>query len=168
MKRRFAGVMAAIGILVLLGAAVAMAVAPRGDVILGGSEDAVDYHAEAAPARPALDGASIIGGNIQITSDRGAREGLAGDCDPDPRFGNHPRPDDEGCAWDEPVGAGQDFISFGRHIGQQNQAPDGSGDTGSSGVSGNTTGDTDSSPDGAFTPQDTATRESFNGRGGLD
>jgi len=168
MKRRFAGALAAVGILVLLGAAVAMALSPRGDVILGGSENDVAYHAEAAPAKPADSGATIIGGNIQIKSDRGARGGLAGDCDPDPRFGDHPRPDDEGCSWDEPVGAGQDFISFGRHIGLQDAVPDGSGDTGSSGVSGNTTGDTDSSPNGAFTPIDTATRESFNGRGGLD
>jgi hypothetical protein len=160
--------LAAVGLLVFLGAAVALAAAPRGDVILGGSQSSVDYHAEAAPAKPADGGATIIGGNIQIASDRGARGGLAGDCDPDPRFGDHPRPDDQGCSWDEPVGAGEDFISFGRHIGVQDLAPDESGDTASSGVSGNTTGDTDSSPDGAFTPQDTPTRESFNGRGGLD
>ena len=165
MTRRFVVALTAAGMLVLLGAAVAVGIAPRGDVILGGSEDAVAYHAEAAPAKPADGDASIIGGNIQIKSDRGERGGLAGACDPDPRPDPHARPDDDGCSWDEPVGAGQDFISFGRHIGQQDE-PDGSGDTG--GGSGNTTGDTDSSPNGAFTPQDTATRESFNGRGGLD
>jgi hypothetical protein len=129
----------------------------RTDVILAGSQASVDYHAEAAPARPADGGATIIGGNIQIVSDRGVRGGTAGACDPDPRFGTHPRPDDQGCTWDEPVGAGQDFVAFGRHI--QNDAPVDSGQL---------PNDTDTSPDGAFTPLATPTRESFNGRGGLD
>jgi hypothetical protein len=168
MTRRFAGAVATAGMLMLLGPTAAMADPGRTDVILGGSESAVDYHAEAAPAKPADGGATIIGGNIQIVSDRGARGGLAGACDPDPRFGTHPRPDDEGCTWDEPVGTGEDFIAFGRHIAQQDFTPDGSGDTGSSGVSGDLSGDTDSSPDGAYVPVTTPTRESFNGRGGLD
>jgi len=153
--------------LMLLGAGAAMA--NTGDVILPGSQSQVDYHAEAAPAKPADGGATIIGGNIQITSDRGARGGLAGACDPDPRFDNHPRPDDEGCTWDEPVGAGQDFISFGRHIAAQDAEPDTSGNTGTgAGGPGDLSGDTDTSPDGAFTPVTTPTRENFNGRGGLD
>jgi hypothetical protein len=167
MRRRIVGAVAAAGTLMLLGPAAAMANA--GDVILGGSQGSVDYHAEAAPAKPAEGGATIIGGNIQIVSDRGADGGTAGACDPDPRFGDHPRPDDEGCDWDEPVGSGRDFISFGRHIGQQDFAPDTSGNTGSGdGGSGDVTGDTDTSPDGAYVPQTTPTREGFNGRGGLD
>ena len=167
MRRRFAGALAGVGMLMLLGAGAAMA--NTGDVILPGSQSQVDYHAEAAPAKPADGGATIIGGNIQITSDRGARGGLAGACDPDPRFDNHPRPDDEGCTWDEPVGAGQDFISFGRHIAAQDAEPDTSGNTGTgAGGPGDLSGDTDTSPDGAFTPVTTPTRENFNGRGGLD
>jgi hypothetical protein len=167
MRRRIASALAGVGMLMLLGPGAAMANA--GDVILPGSQSQVDYHAEAAPARPADLGATIIGGNIQITSDRGARGGLAGVCDPDPRFGTHPRPDDEGCTWDEPIGAGQDFISFGRHIAAQDAQPDASGNTGSgAGSPGDLSGDTDTSPDGAYVPVTTPTRESFNGRGGLD
>ena len=144
---------------------------PRGRRHPRGEPEPVDYHAEAAPAKPADGGTTIIGGNIQITSDRGSKDGVAGDCDPDPRFGTHPRPDDEGCTWDEPVGSGQDFIAFGRHIAQQDVSPIGSGDTGSGsggGGMGDISGDTDTSPDGAYVPVTTPTRESFNGRGGLD
>ncbi len=119
MTGRFAGAVATAGMLMLLGPTAAMADLGRTDVILAGSQSAVDYHAEAAPAKPADGGTTIIGGNIQIASDRGSKDGVAGDCDPDPRFGTHPRPDDEGCTWDEPVGSGQDFIAFGRHIAQQ-------------------------------------------------
>jgi hypothetical protein len=139
----------------LLGPAAALSDA--GDVILDGSKIEVDYHAEAAAARPAAGGATIIGGNIQITSDRGARGGLAGACDPDPRFGTHPRPENEGCTWDEPAGTGQDFISFGRQI--QNDLPKDAGEL---------PNDTDTSPNGVFLPVATPTRERFNGRGGLD
>jgi hypothetical protein len=153
--------------LMILGPGAAMA--NTGDVILSGSQTQVDYHAEAAPAKPADGGATIIGGNIQITSDRGARGGFAGACDPDPRFGTHQRPDDAGCTWDEPVGAGEDFISFGRHIAAQDSEPDTSGNTGNgAGGGGDLSGDTDTSPDGVYTPVMTPTRESFNGRGGLD
>jgi hypothetical protein len=157
MKRVYAGTLATIGTLLVLGPGVALAAPSRTDVILAGSQSAVDYHAEAAAARPADGGATIIGGNIQITSDRGTSGGTAGACDPDPRFGTHPRPDDEGCSWAEPAGMGRDFISFGRHI--QGDFPVESGQLPS---------DTDTSPDGAFTPFATPTRESFNGRGGLD
>ena len=171
MTGRFAGAVATAGMLMLLGPTAAMADLGRTDVILAGSQSAVDYHAEAAPAKPADGGTTIIGGNIQIASDRGSKDGVAGDCDPDPRFGTHPRPDDEGCTWDEPVGSGQDFIAFGRHIAQQDVSPIGSGDTGSGsggGGMGDSSGDTDTSPDGAYVPVTTPTRESFNGRGGLD
>jgi hypothetical protein len=145
------------GMLLLLGPAAALSADGRSDVILTGSQGQVDYHAEAAAARPAAGGATIIGGNIQIASDRGTRGGLAGACDPDPRFGTHPRPEDGGCTWAEPAGTGQDFISFGRQI--QNDLPTEAGELAS---------DTDSSPDGAFVPVSTPTRERFNGRGGLD
>src|SRR4051795_7152788 len=77
---------------------------------------------------------------------------------PDPRFGTHPRPpEDPGCTWAEPAGPGQDFISFGRQI--QNDLPTEAGELAN---------DTDTSPDGAFVPVSTPTRERFNGRGGLD
>jgi hypothetical protein len=146
-----------IGMLMLLGPAAALSDTGRSDVILAGSQSQVDYHAEAAAARPAAGGATIIGGNIQITSDRGARGGLAGACDPDPRFGTHPRPEDDGCGWAVPAGTGQDFVSFGRQI--QNDLPT---------EDGGLANDTDTSPDGAFVPVATPTRERFNGRGGLD
>src|SRR4051794_13155828 len=146
------------GMLLALGPAAALSADGRSDVILAGSQGQVDYHAEAAAARPAAGGATIIGGNIQIASDRGTRGGLAGACDPDPRFGTHPRPpEDTGCTWAEPAGTGQDFISFGRQI--QNDLPTEAGELAN---------DTDSSPDGAFVPVSTPTRERFNGRGGLD
>lgn len=157
MKRIYTGAVATAGVLLALGPAVALSDAPRTDVIQASTKSQVDYHAEAAPARPADGGATIIGGNIQISSDRGARGGAAGACDPDPRFGTHPRPDDEGCTWSEPAGARKDFISFGRHI--QNDIPEENGEL---------PFDTDVSPDGAFVPVATDTRESFNGRGGLD
>src|SRR4051794_11720735 len=143
--------------LLLLGPAAALSDAGRSDVILARSGGQVDYHAEAAAARPAAGGATIISGNIQITSDRGTRGGLAGACDPDPRFGTHPRPEDDGCRWAVPAGTGQDFISFGRQI--QNDLPTEAGEL---------PNDTDTSPDGAFVPVATPTRERFNGRGGLD
>jgi hypothetical protein len=156
MKRLYVGALATIGMLLALGSGTALAEG-RTDVILGGSQSQVDYHAEAAAARPAAGGATIIGGNIRIKSDRGIDKGVAGACDPDPRFGTHPRPDDQGCTWATPAGAGEDFISFGRTI--QNDLPKESGDL---------PNDTDTSPNGAFVPQATATRERFNGRGGLD
>ena len=156
MKRLYVGVLATIGMLLALGSASAFSEG-RTDVILAGSQPQVDYHAEAAAARPADGGATIIGGNIQIKSDRGVDQGIAGACDPDPRFGTHPRPDDQGCNWATPAGAGEDFISFGRTV--QNDLPKDSGEL---------PNDTDTSPNGAFVPQTTPTRERFNGRGGLD
>jgi hypothetical protein len=156
MKRLYAGALATIGVMFVLGPATALSDG-RTDVILAGSQSDVDYHAEAAAARPADGGATIIGGNIQIKSDRGVDQGVAGECDPDPRFGAHPRPDDEGCGWDAPAGTGEDFISFGRTV--QNDLPEESGEL---------PGDTDTSPNGAYVPVATPTRERFNGRGGLD
>jgi hypothetical protein len=156
MKRIYAGAIATVGVLFVLAPATALSDG-RTDVILAGSQSGVDYHAEAAAARPADGGATIIGGNIQIKSDRGVDEGLAGACDPDPRFGTHPRPDDEGCNWATPAGVGEDFISFGRTV--QNDLPTDAGEL---------PNDTDTSPNGAFVPVATPTRERFNGRGGLD
>jgi hypothetical protein len=144
--------------LVLGLAPAAMAQTARTDVILDGSENHVDYHAEAAPARPADGGSTIIGGNIHIKSDRGTRGGAAGACDPDPRFDTHARPEDDGCKWDVPAGEGEDFIAFGRQI--QNDLL--------SEESGELPNDTDTSPDDAFDPVSTDTRERINGRGGLD
>jgi hypothetical protein len=157
MRRHYAAAFTTIGMVLLIAPAAALADAGRSDVILGGSTSQVDYHAESAAARPAAGGATIIGGNIQITSDRGTRGGLAGACDPDPRFGTHPRPEDGGCDWAVPTGSGQDFVSFGRQI--QNDLPTEDGELAN---------DTDTSPDGAFVPVATPTRERFNGRGGLD
>src|SRR6476469_10275591 len=73
MRRRFAGALAGAGMLMLLGPGAAMANA--GDVIIPGSQSQVDYHAEAAPAKPAAGGETIIGGNLRSTSGRGARGG---------------------------------------------------------------------------------------------
>jgi hypothetical protein len=156
-KRFFLAAVATTGFVLGVGPAAAQSQVARTDVILAGSKSHVDYHAEAAPARPADGGATIIGGNIHIKSDRGTRGGVAGACDPDPRFGTHPRPEDEGCKWAEPAGEGEDFISFGRTI--QNDLPE---------ESGGTPNDTDTSPNGVFDPVPTDTRERFNGRGGLD
>ena len=170
MTRRFAGAVATAGMLMLLGPAAAMANLGRTDVILAGSQSAVDYHAEAAPAKPADGGTTIIGGNIQIASDRGATDGVAGDCDPDPRFGTHPRPDDEGCTWDEPVGSGQDFIAFGRHIAAQDVSPTGAATPAGAAAAGWATAAATPTrrPTARTSPVTTPTRESFNGRGGLD
>ena len=119
MRRIFGAAVATAGLVLGLAPAAQSQVA-RSDVILAGSASQVDYHAEAAPARPADGGSTIIGGNIHIKSERGTRGGDAGACDPDPRFGTHPRPEDDGCTWAEPRGAGEDFIAFGRTI--QNDA----------------------------------------------
>jgi hypothetical protein len=151
-----AAAVAAAGLVAGLAPATALSDSPRTDVILGGSESAVDYHAEAPPARPAEGGSTIVGGNVQITSERGTQGGEAGTCDPDPRFGTHPRPEDDGCEWDVPAGYGEDFISFGGHV--QNEYPGEHAEA----------SDSDTSPNGAFEPVSTPTRESFNGRGGLD
>jgi hypothetical protein len=156
MKRLYVGAVATIGMVFALGSATALSEG-RTDVILAGSQSQVDYHAEAAAARPDAGGATIIGGNIQIKSDRGVDKGVAGACDPDPRLVPHTRPDDQGCTWATPAGAGEDFISFGRTV--QNNIPEESGEL---------PNDTDTSPDNAFVPVATPTRERFNGRGGLD
>jgi hypothetical protein len=86
----------------------------------------------------------IIGGNIHIETDRAPAGGAAlADCDPDPRPAPHARPD--ACAFAEPAGTGRDLVSFGGHI-----------------------ADADVSPDGAFTPLVTASREHFDGEAGFD
>jgi hypothetical protein len=156
LKRIIAGAVATAGLVLCFGST---AMSEGGDVILAGSGGQVDYHAEAAPSRAAAPdgGASIIGGNIHIVSDRGVDEGVAGGCDPDPRPAPHTRPEDQGCTWATPAGDGEDFIAFGRHV--QNDLPEETGELGQ---------DTDTSPNGAFAPVTTDTRESFNGRGGID
>jgi hypothetical protein len=156
-NRIIMAVVATTGLVLGMGTAAAQAQTARSDVILAGSASQVDYHAEAAPARPADGGSTIIGGNIHIKTDRGTRGGDAGACDPDPRFGDHPRPEDSGCTWAEPAGEGEDFIAFGRQI--QNDLAEESGET---------PNDADTSPNGAFDPVSTDSRERFNGRGGLD
>ena len=114
----------------------------------------------AAPAKPADGGTTIIGGNIQIASDRGSKDGVARDCDPDPRFGTHPRPDEARAVPGTSRSAqAKDYIAFGRHIAQQDVSPIGSGDTGSGsggGGMGDSSGDTDTSPDEARTSRDDA------------
>jgi hypothetical protein len=86
----------------------------------------------------------IAGGNIHIETDRAPAGGVAlADCDPDPRPAPHARPD--ACAFTEPAGAGDDLVSFGGHI-----------------------ADADVSPDGAFTPLGTPSREHFDGEAGFD
>lgn len=130
----------------------------RHDIILAGTGPQVLYHAESAPTRP-NGAAALIGRNIQIDSDRGQDGGLAGACDPDPRFGAHPRPDDEGCTWAVPAGNGEDEVQTGAHI--QEDFPE---------QAGGQAIDTDFFPNGSpfGDPGATDTRESSNGRGGLD
>jgi hypothetical protein len=158
--RRFVGAAVVTTGLVLGLAPAAQSQSARTDVILGGSKDFVDYHAEAAPATPAAGGSTIIAGNIHIRTNRAEDDGVAGACDPDPRMGTHPRPEDppDRCGWAEPEGDGEDFIDFGRTI-QDNFDPNNNSDSLS---------DTDTSPNNAFLPVSTPTRERFNGRGGLD
>jgi hypothetical protein len=158
--RRFLGAAVVTTGLVLGLAPAAQSQTARTDVILAGSKNFVDYHAEAAPATPADGGSTIIAGNIHIKTDRAEDDGVAGACDPDPREGTHPRPEDapDRCTYAEPVGEGEDFIAFGRAI-QDNFDPLDAGELLS---------DTDTSPNGAFVPVSTESRERFNGRGGLD
>lgn len=86
----------------------------------------------------------IIGGNISIQTDRAHNQGDALTvCDPDPRAAPHERPDT--CSFGIPAGAGRDLVNFGRHI-----------------------PDADESPNNAFTPAATDTRENFNGKAGID
>jgi hypothetical protein len=86
----------------------------------------------------------VIGGNIHVETDRApAGSAALADCDPDPRPAPHARPD--ACAFAEPAGAGRDLVRFGRHI-----------------------ADADVSPNGAFTPVGTPSREHFDGEAGFD
>src|SRR5206468_1543731 len=85
-------VLAAAGVLAI----VAVALGRGGDVLVAGSQSDVDYHAEG----------QIIGGNIQIQTDRAPDQGQAlTRCDPDPRPAPHNRPD---CAWATPNGNGRE------------------------------------------------------------
>jgi hypothetical protein len=98
-----------------------------------GSE--VDYHAEG----------QIIGGNVQIQSERAPSQGQAlTRCDPDPRPAPHSRPD---CTWATPTGNGREQTQLNGQIGRP---------------------DTDTSPNGSYTPTTTDTREILNGLAALD
>jgi hypothetical protein len=95
----------------------------------------VDYHAEG----------QIIGGNIQIQTDRAPDQGQAlTRCDPDPRPAPHARPD---CAWATPSGSGREEVGLPGQIGRP---------------------DTDTSPNGSFTPDSSDTREILDGNAALD
>src|SRR3954468_11008464 len=90
----------------------------------------VGYHAEG----------QIIGGNIQIQTDRAPDQGQAlTRCDPDPRPAPHARPD---CAWATPSGSGREEVGLPGQIGRP---------------------DTDSSPNGSFKPDSSDTREVLDG-----
>jgi hypothetical protein len=114
-----------------LGAGPAAAASP----IIPSTAAEVDYHTEG----------QIIGGNIQIQTDRAPNKGTALTlCDPDPRPAPNVRPDD--CPWGNPTGVGRDLVNFGRHI-----------------------PDADTTFNGAFTPVlNPDTRENFNGKAGFD
>jgi hypothetical protein len=100
-----------------------------------GSQSDVDYHAEG----------QIIGGNVQIQTDRAPAQGQAlTRCDPDPRPSPHARPD---CTWATPNGSGREQTQLNGQIGRP---------------------DTDSSPNKAFTPDSSDTREILNGLAALD
>jgi hypothetical protein len=95
----------------------------------------VDYHAEG----------QIIGGNVQIQSDRAPSQGQAlTRCDPDPRPAPHARPD---CTWATPTGSGREEVGLPGEIGRP---------------------DTDTSPNRSFTPSTSDTREILNGNAALD
>src|SRR6185295_18020080 len=59
MKRLYMGAVATIGMVFALGSGTALSEG-RTDVILAGSQGQIDYHAEAAAARPDAGGATII------------------------------------------------------------------------------------------------------------
>lgn len=86
------------------------------------------------------EGQIVLGGNIGIHTDRAPNNGDALTvCDPDPRLAPHARPDD--CGWTVPAGNGKDLVNLGRSI-----------------------IDADESPNGAFTPFATDSRDRFNGK----
>jgi hypothetical protein len=116
-------------------AVAAVALGQGGDVLVSGSQNDVDYHAEG----------QIIGGNVQIQTDRAPDQGQAlTRCDPDPRPTPHNRPD---CTWATPTGSGREETQLNGQIGRP---------------------DTDSSPNKAFTPDSSDTREILNGLAALE
>ena len=75
------------------------------------------------------EGQITLGGNIQIQTDRAPDQGQAlTRCDPDPRPAPHARPD---CQWATPTGSGREEVGLPGQIGRP---------------------DTDTSPNGSFTP----------------
>ncbi len=86
------------------------------------------------------EGQIVLGGNIGIHTDRAPNQGQALTlCDPDPRPAPNVRPDD--CGWAIPGGTGRDLVNLGRNI-----------------------IDADESPNGAYTPVATDSRDRFNGK----
>jgi hypothetical protein len=115
------------------GALLLAAVVALGQGSAPGTE--IDYHAEG----------QIIGGNVQIQSERAPSQGQAlTRCDPDPRPAPHARPD---CQWATPSGSGREEVNLPGEIGRP---------------------DTDTSPNGSFTPSSSDTREILNGDAALD
>src|SRR3954463_9774382 len=95
----------------------------------------VDYHAEG----------QIIGGNIQIQTDRAPDQGQAlTRCDPAPRPAPHARPD---CTWATPSGSGREEVGLPVQIGRP---------------------DTDTSPNGSFTPHSPGPPGVLHGHAPLD
>ena len=156
MKGLIAAAVATAGVVVVWGRQRRSRRPPRTDVILAGSERHVDYHAEAAPAPSGRGGATIIGGNIQIVERPRHARGRGGRVRSGPRFGSHPRPEDDGCEWASRRRRARTHRLRPSH---PERVP---------GEGGELPLDTDTSPNGAFEPVGTQTRENFNGRGGLD
>src|SRR3954463_7719707 len=95
----------------------------------------VDYHAEG----------QIIGGNIQIQTDRAPDQGQAlTTCDPDPRPAPHARPS---CTWATATGSGREEVGLSGESGRP--APD-------------------PPPRGSFTPVSSDRREIPDGNAALD
>jgi hypothetical protein len=107
----------------------------NGSLLIADASPSVDYHAEG----------QLIGGNINIHSDRAPSQGsaLTDGSDPDPRSAPNIRPT---AGWATPAGSGRDRTNLSAHIGRP---------------------DTDISPNGSFTPQTNDDRESMNGQAGF-
>ena len=91
------------------------------------------------------EGRIALGGNIEIQSDRAPATGqaLQNGCDPDPRPAPNNRP---GCSWATPQGNGREQVNLQGQIGRP---------------------DTDRSPNKAYTPDSSDTREILNGLAAL-
>src|SRR3954453_7908084 len=86
------------------------------------------------------EGQITLGGNIQIQTDRAPDQGQAlTRCDPDPRPAPHARPN---CQWATPSGTGREEVGLSGQIGRP---------------------DTDTSPNGSFTPDSSDPRGILDG-----